>query len=29
MLLIGLTASVYFSSELYNNLDKYINIYNN
>ena len=29
MLLIGLTASVYFSSELYNNLDKYIDIYNN
>ena len=29
MLLIGLTASAYFSSELYNNLDKYIDIYNN
>ena len=29
MLLIGLTASAYFSSELSNNLDKYIDMYNN
>jgi hypothetical protein len=29
MLLIGLTASIYFSNELYTNIDKYIDIYNN
>jgi hypothetical protein len=28
MLLIGLAASIYFSSELYTNIDKYIDIYN-
>jgi len=28
MLLIGLAASIYFSNELYTNIDKYIDIYN-
>jgi hypothetical protein len=28
MLLIGLAASIYFSNELYTDIDKYIDIYN-
>ena len=29
MLLVGLTVPVYFSNKLYNNIDKYIDLYNN